>query len=163
MTETTTHIESISVRFLNLGVPLLVILILGAVAFSIWYYHTAVPQPSGFMKRLLITIRALALIFLITGLAEPVVKAVKTVTRKSYCAVLIDTSSSMDQPDDPGRKAEALEALRTLQSSPGEHCLYRSLTAVSMTSILLKLLSKERRPISTAPSKTFSRMRMFLQ
>ncbi len=126
MTETTTHIESISIRFLNLGFPLLVILSFGAVAFSIWYYHTAVPQPSGFMKRLLITIRALALIFLITGLAEPVVKAVKTVTRKSYCAVLIDTSSSMDQPDDPGRKAEALETLRTLRSYPGEHCLYRS-------------------------------------
>ena len=126
MTETTTHIDRLSVQLQNLGVPFLVFLMITAVAFSLWYYRATVPQPTGFMKRLLVTIRILALILLLVGLAEPVVKIVRTVMKESYCTVLLDTSSSMDQRDDPERKGKALEALQEVRSALGEHCLYRT-------------------------------------
>ncbi|MBN1291949.1 MAG: hypothetical protein JXB48_08930 [Candidatus Latescibacteria bacterium] len=126
MTNTTTHIDNLSLNLQNLGVFLLLFFILSAVVFTLWYYRTTVPPVSGLLRRFLIVLRSLALIILLIGLAEPIVNITKTVQKESGCSVLLDTSSSMERPDDPTRKRNALEALKTIRSQLKAHAIYRA-------------------------------------
>ena len=121
----TTHIDHISVNLQNLGIFLLSFLVVSAVLFAIWYYRTTVPPVSGFLQRFLMVLRSAALIILVVALAEPIMNITKTVRKESGCAVLLDTSSSMNQADDPSRKQNALDAINAIRSRLDVHGIYR--------------------------------------
>ncbi|MCE5251307.1 hypothetical protein LLG96_13915 [bacterium] len=126
MIEPSSHIENVSARFQSLNIIALLVLLLAAAAFAVWYYRSTVPPVSGIIRRLLIILRASALVLLVAGLSEPVVRVARTLTRESGCAVLLDTSSSMNQPGDPARKRDALDAINAIRSRFDEHCIYRT-------------------------------------
>lgn len=124
MTHPEHHIDSISLFFRNMGLPLLVVLVSAAIVFAIWYYTSTVPAVSGWKKRTVIALRAVALIVLIIGFAEPVLNIVTTFTRQDVTAVLLDTSLSMNLPQDPTRKQDALDALNTIRSNLGNRGVF---------------------------------------
>lgn len=126
MNETSSHIDKLAVDLQNIGAPILILLLAAAAGFAIWYYRTTVPPLYGLLGRLLTALRMTALFILVIGLAEPVVSLVRTLTRESGIAVLLDTSSSMDQPRDPSRKTGALEAFDALHRLSGLRCIYRT-------------------------------------
>ncbi len=120
MEHTARHIDRIALEFTGLHLPILLLLIAAACAFSLWYYRETVPPVRGWKRGALVTLRAAACILLLVCLAEPVLNMVATVTRQSRVAVLLDTSSSMANEGDSARMSEALEALGTIRSHLGD-------------------------------------------
>jgi len=118
------NIDRITFHLRNLSIPLFIVLIAGAIVFSIWYYRGTVPPVYGWTKRVVTMLRISALIILIIGIAEPIINLVKTVTNRFAVAVLIDTSSSINKTDDPSRKSEALETLHMVRSKMGEQGVF---------------------------------------
>jgi len=116
MTESLNHIERISLFFRTAGAPILLLLAAATVAASFWYYRHTVPPVSGWTKRTVVGLRILALTALIIGLFEPVAHLVTAFTRQDLTAVLVDTSSSLDIPEDPRRKQDALRAFEHARS-----------------------------------------------
>jgi len=110
------HIDRLNLNLMGLSFPVIFFLVLVAIAFAVWYYRNTVPPVTGWKKCVLITLRSTALALLLIGLAEPVVNVISTATKKSKIAVLLDTSSSINQKDDPSRKSDALGALRIIRS-----------------------------------------------
>lgn len=118
------HIDKLNLDLLGLNFPVLVILIVAALAFAVWYYHDTVPPLAGWKKWILVTLRASALALLFIGFAEPVLEVISTVAKKSRVAVLIDTSSSMNQKNDPMRKKDAIEVMNKIRSYLGKDCIF---------------------------------------
>ncbi|MFC1508722.1 hypothetical protein ACFL60_03430 [Candidatus Omnitrophota bacterium] len=116
MNGSTVDIEKVSVHLQNINAYVLALLITMVVAYSIWYYRTTIPAVSGLFRRMLFSLRTAACIILVIGLSEPVVTIIRTVTKEFGVAVLLDTSSSMNQTLDTGRKEQALEALNSIRS-----------------------------------------------
>lgn len=124
MKNTVTHLENLHIEFLGLYFPLIIFLIGAGVLFALWYYRNTVPPVSGWKKRALVSLRIAAFVLLLITLAEPVIKLLATVSKKSRTAVLYDTSSSMDQKHDPQRKKDALDAVHTIRSHLGDNGAY---------------------------------------
>ena len=116
MNGSTVNIEKIAVHLQNFNAYVLFFLIMLTSAYCFWYYRTTVPVITSFFRRLLFFMRTMACIFLVVGLSEPIVTIVRTLTKEFGVAVLLDTSSSMSQPWDAGRKEQALESLNTIRS-----------------------------------------------
>ncbi|MFC1693361.1 hypothetical protein ACFL1R_07645 [Candidatus Latescibacterota bacterium] len=121
MTESSQHIDRISLTFINLRIPFLLLLVSAAILFTFWYYRDTVPAVRGWKRGMFVFLRAAALTCLIAGLAEPIVRIIKTITLPGTVAVLLDTSSSMEQEDDPARKTGALNTLSRIHSLLNEN------------------------------------------
>ncbi|MFC1606479.1 hypothetical protein ACFL47_00790 [Candidatus Latescibacterota bacterium] len=124
MNETSSHIESLTVELRNFGAPVLVILCLAAAVYALWYYRSTIPPVSGLLRRFMFALRCIALLLLVIGLSEPVIKIIKTVTIISRAAILLDTSASMDQDWDSSRKSDALETLDRIRTASDNRCIF---------------------------------------
>ncbi len=124
MANTATQIEKLKIDLMGLSFPVIILLMAAAVLFALWYYRNTVPPVWGWKKFVLVSLRTAALVLLLICLAEPVIKLLSTVTKKSLTAVLFDTSSSMDQIHDPQRKRDALDVLNTVRSHLGDEGVY---------------------------------------
>ena len=113
-------------ELMGISFPFLILFVLAAIIFSVMYYRNTVPPVYGWKKWMLVSLRASALTLLLVILAEPVLKILATITKKSRTAVLIDSSSSMDQNYDPGRKSEALNAFNEIRSNIGNDGVFYS-------------------------------------
>lgn len=120
------HIDSIAVKLTGLSALPLALLIAAGIALALWYYRDPVPPVSSGLRWLLTFLRASAITLLFLALAEPILKIVLTTTHAWRVAVLLDTSSSMDQAADPARKSDALAALEAARKSLGGRGLYRA-------------------------------------
>lgn len=118
------HIDRIWIELTGLNITVAVILIGMAIAFAIWYYHDTVPPVAGWKKWILVTMRATALAVLLIGLARPILYAISTAIKRSTMAVLIDTSASMNQKNDPQRKRDALVALAKIRSAIEKNSIF---------------------------------------
>ena len=94
---------------------LLAILILIAFVYSWWYYRGTVPPVRGFIRWLLVSLRTFAVSFILLSIASPAAEAVFTIFHKTKTAVLIDTSSSIDNKNDSERLAQSRAALSYLR------------------------------------------------
>ena len=126
MNDAAQHIDSIAVHLTGLSIVPLVLFLAGGVALALWYYRNPTPPISSPLRRLLTTLRAMAIVLLLIALAEPVLKVILTTTRTWRVAVLLDTSASMDQATDPARKRDALAALEASRASLGKRGMYRA-------------------------------------
>ena len=104
--------------------PYIIVLISAAIVIAIWYYRNTVPPIYGWKKWIIITLRVVVLMVLIIGFAEPVISVVTTFTRHDVTAVMLDTSLSMDIPQDPARKRDALNTLNTTRSNIGNRGVF---------------------------------------
>ncbi|MCL5991295.1 MAG: hypothetical protein M1419_04260 [Bacteroidetes bacterium] len=88
------------------------LLIIIAVAFSIFSYRTTVPQISSARKIVLITLRSIALSLLLFILFEPILTIIRGTQDAPKLAVLLDNSLSVSQWDALGdRKISFLKAI----------------------------------------------------
>jgi hypothetical protein len=117
-------IDSLVVRLTALPVWLFPILLAAGTGFALWYYRDPVPPASRGMRHLLVALRAGAFALLFLALAEPVLGIIRTATRTFRVAMLLDTSSSMEQAGNPARREDALAALETVRSRLGNRGLY---------------------------------------
>ena len=124
MKNTAIQIERLKIDLMGLSFPVIILLIAASVLFAIWYYRDTVPPVSGLKKWTLVSLRTAALALLLICLAEPVIKLLSTITKKSLTAVLFDTSSSMDKIHDSQRKKDALDVLNTIRSHLGDEGVY---------------------------------------
>ena len=124
MNNTVNHIEKLSLDLLSMGFPALIFFILAGSAFAIWYYNDTVPPVSGPLKWALVSLRAAALSLLFIALAEPVMEILRSSEKQSKTAVLIDTSSSMDQVNGSDRKTDTLEIINKIRDSRGGDVLF---------------------------------------
>jgi hypothetical protein len=120
----TRHLDAFTIRLESMPALLLLLLAATGVGIAFWYYRNPSPPVSAGLRRFLFILRACALALLFFALAEPALNLVISVTRTSRTVVLLDTSSSMDQALDPGRKREALEALGAVRSRVGARGLF---------------------------------------
>lgn len=74
---------------------LVALIVLLAVAVSIWYYSKTTPPLPTLRKVLLTALRALALIAMSFVLFEPIVTFIRSLTEKPTIALLVDNSESM--------------------------------------------------------------------
>ena len=124
MPEQPYDMDSISLHFRSMAFPFVLLLVAAAAVFAWWYYRDTVPAVTGWTKRAVLGLRIAALAVLVFGFAEPVAHVVATITNRDITAVLIDTSSSMDDPGDTGRKREALDVLSEFRSRLAENGAY---------------------------------------
>ncbi len=124
MNEALGQIDFFAPRFTALPLWLFPALMAAGIGFSLWYYRDPIPPLSRGMRRTLICLRAGAFTFLFLALAEPVVGIIRTATRTFGVATVLDTSSSMEQSDDPARKQDALNALDALRTRLGDRGVF---------------------------------------
>jgi hypothetical protein len=117
-------IDSLTLHLSAFPVWLFPFLLMAGTVLALWYYHNPVPPVSQGIRSLLITLRAGAFALLFLALSEPVLGVIRTVTRSFRVAVLLDTSSSMEQAGDPARREDALAALETIRTRLGNRGLY---------------------------------------
>lgn len=117
-------VDSLAVRLTALPPWLFPFLLAAGFGAALWYYRDPVPPVSRGMRGLLIGLRTGAFALLLLALAEPVLGVVRTVTRSFRVMVLLDTSSSMNQPDDPARKRDALAAMNAVRARLGGRGVY---------------------------------------
>jgi len=114
------QIESISLHFPAFSGWLALILAALSVAFTVWHYRSAEPSPSLWIGRFLIGLRSLALVFFVLAFVMPVFSYIFSETFTPKTAVLLDTSLSMDIPEDELRGRDARDTYQQIQSSLGE-------------------------------------------
>ncbi|MFC1541334.1 hypothetical protein ACFL50_02655 [Candidatus Latescibacterota bacterium] len=117
MNNPTNHIERLNLDLLSMGFPALIFCIFAAAAVAFWYYNDTVPPVTGFKKWALVSLRTTALTLLFIALAEPVMEIITTSEKKSKVAVLIDTSTSMNQNNDSRRKTDTIEIMNKIRAS----------------------------------------------
>jgi hypothetical protein len=82
-----------------------------AISLSIFAYHRTVPPVSRGTRYLLISLRALALFFLLLLVLEPILRLIKEEGKPPTVAVLVDDSKSMSLTDRLGNRSEIARAL----------------------------------------------------
>ncbi|MGA9365175.1 MAG: vWA domain-containing protein [Bacteroidota bacterium] len=82
-----------------------------AIILSILAYHRTVPPISQGTRYLLISLRALALFFLLLLILEPILRLVRKESKPPTVAVLVDDSKSMSLTDRMGDRSEIARAL----------------------------------------------------
>jgi len=82
-----------------------------AISLSIFAYHRTVPPVSQGTRYLLISLRALALFFLLLLILEPILRLVREESKPPTVAILVDDSKSMGLTDKMGNRAETVRAL----------------------------------------------------
>lgn len=95
------------------SVLLLVALVAGAAAYSIWAYRRTVPEISGRRRAVLTVLRALALSLVLFLIFEPILNLRRTETVEPHVAVLYDDSKSMTVRDGGTERAALVRALIT--------------------------------------------------
>ncbi len=88
---------------------LAVLLIILAVAFSIYTYRKTIPQINSMRKAILITLRSMGLALLLFIIFEPILTMVRSKEEPPKLAVLLDNSLSMGQSDAWGDRKEAVK------------------------------------------------------
>jgi hypothetical protein len=92
-----------------------------AAALSWWAYYNTAPKVTGWLRALLIVLRATALLLILVGIADIVLELGLRITHEAKVAVAVDTSSSIAAPTDSGRAEDALNTIRTLRGIYGSH------------------------------------------
>jgi hypothetical protein len=98
----------------TLNTALLVATIPVSILFALWLYRFTVPPISKSLKIVLVSLRALAILFLFILLGEPLLSLLTHSTQDPIVAVLIDNSKSMSIRDRAGDRKHVL--LNTLAS-----------------------------------------------
>jgi len=114
------HIDSMRIELTGLNVFVFVFLAAAAVFTAIMFYRSTVPPVTGWKRMVPTILRGAALLILVFTLAEPAVTVLTTLVKRSVTAVLLDTSSSMDQAGDPGRKTGALAVFEAARARFGK-------------------------------------------
>jgi len=96
---------------LGASIVLLVVLLCGAVGLTIFFYHATIPPLAKRTKVILISVRALALAFLLFLIFEPLLKIVFHHEQNPRLAVLVDISESMTIKDRGSERSNEVRSL----------------------------------------------------
>ena len=115
--------------------PLLLVLAAGAVIWTVWVYGRTVPVAGPGLRRTLITLRAVALLLLVVGVAGPVLYRLLARHQAPVLAVVVEDSASMGLSDFPDTTrarwqrgldfAARLDSALARQGWPGELVVLR--------------------------------------
>jgi hypothetical protein len=91
----------------------LLVAAIAAVAFSAYVYRQTVPEVPTAVRRLLLALRALALLLIILLLSQPIVRLTFTRLQRPTVAILVDDSASMALTDGRGSRSQQVRQALT--------------------------------------------------